>query len=349
MNRYKGLIKPLVIVVIVLLLSLYAIGLAIAAEPKAASSISVKINKKYIKYGDILSISGTLSPVVSGATINIYQRVTGSNDFVLLSNTTVDNQGAFSVNISSESSADIMASWAGDNENDGSQSTAIRVNVKPLVRVKSKGNTASIGKNTRIYGSVSPLHSGKRVWLQYLSGKKWLTLKSKLTDAGSAFSFRIKLNKLQTYKFRVKFYDEDHATGYGEKSVKVRWANPFGISSKYAKYLVVVKAQYKLYLIERGYVTKTFPVVVGKASTRTPSASWKIGEKNPRGGGVQGPLVLRLYRNGHYTRYGLHGTNQEYLLRRWPRGYSHGCIRLYNHDILWLSARVSVGTRVKTM
>lgn len=349
MNRYKCLIKPLIVIVIALILCFFATGLSLALEAKEASSLTLSSNKNSVQYGDTIRVSGSLSPVVSGVTINIYQRVVGATDFTLISNATVNDQGAFSVDISPTANADFMASWAGDSEHEAGQSAVVRVNVMPLVSIQHKGRTAAVHKKARIYGSVRPSHNGKKIWLQYLVGKTWRTSKSATTNANSQYSFKIAPKKLQTYRFRVLFYDDDHSRAYsGTKSIAVVWPNPFGVSSKYARYIVVVKARYKLYLIQHGNITRTFPVVVGKPSTRTPTASWKIGEKNPRGGGVQGPLVLRLYRGG-YTRYGIHGTNQEYLLRRWPRGYSHGCIRMYNRDVLWLSARVPIGTFVSTI
>jgi lipoprotein-anchoring transpeptidase ErfK/SrfK len=54
-----------------------------------------------------------------------------------------------------------------------------------------------------------------------------------------------------------------------------------------------------------------------------------------------GPLVLWYHRG-----YGIHGTNQEFLLDQPPRYYSHGCTRNYNANILWLWPRVPVGTPV---
>ncbi|MBM3148058.1 MAG: L,D-transpeptidase, partial [Actinobacteria bacterium] len=32
--------------------------------------------------------------------------------------------------------------------------------------------------------------------------------------------------------------------------------------------------------------------------------------------------------------------------RRFPRAFSNGCTRLYDHNVIWLYDRVPVGTRV---
>lgn len=38
---------------------------------------------------------------------------------------------------------------------------------------------------------------------------------------------------------------------------------------------------------------------------------------------------------------GIHGTNEPWLV---PGRPSHGCIRMRNRDILWLAARMPIGT-----
>jgi Uncharacterized protein conserved in bacteria len=51
----------------------------------------------------------------------------------------------------------------------------------------------------------------------------------------------------------------------------------------------------------------------------------------------------------YYRRQGgiaIHGTNEPWLLSRFPRPFSHGCARMYNAQALWLYARCPRGTRV---
>ncbi|MDO9439425.1 MAG: L,D-transpeptidase [Beijerinckiaceae bacterium] len=70
----------------------------------------------------------------------------------------------------------------------------------------------------------------------------------------------------------------------------------------------------------------------------------------PAAGGMEGgpknPLgarALYLYRNGVDTLYRIHGTNEDWSI---GQSISSGCIRLLNHDIIDLYARVPIGTRV---
>ncbi len=62
-----------------------------------------------------------------------------------------------------------------------------------------------------------------------------------------------------------------------------------------------------------------------------------INNSNP--GGPFGVLWMGLSK----PHYGIHGTNNPASI---GKNVSHGCIRMFNHDVLELSSRVPIGTRV---
>ena len=95
------------------------------------------------------------------------------------------------------------------------------------------------------------------------------------------------------------------------------------------------------YYYEGGKLRRVFPVVFGKPSTPTPVGRFAVYSKTAGPSAAFGPLVLWYHRG-----YGIHGTNQEYLLAQSWRYYSHGCTRNYNANIMWLWPRVPVGTPV---
>lgn len=86
---------------------------------------------------------------------------------------------------------------------------------------------------------------------------------------------------------------------------------------------------------------QTFPVAVGKPSTPSPVGSWAIRTKILYPGGVLGTRWLGL--SVPWGNYGIHGTNNPSSI---GHAVSNGCIRMFNHDIERLFARVSVGTPV---
>jgi len=114
--------------------------------------------------------------------------------------------------------------------------------------------------------------------------------------------------------------------------------------------IVIDKSDFKLYWVKNGVLVKAYPIAHGKPSTPTPSAIWRVGAKyftSP--GGIYGPRKLRLFRKVgstyEYTRYGIHGTNEPWVIGTQA---SHGCIRMRNSDILELFPQVPLGTMVQT-
>lgn len=114
--------------------------------------------------------------------------------------------------------------------------------------------------------------------------------------------------------------------------------------------IIVDKSDFKLYWVKNGVLVKSYPIAHGKPSTPTPSAIWRVGAKyytDP--GGVYGPRKMRLFKKVgstyEYTRYGIHGTNEPWVI---GTRASHGCIRMYNKDILELFPQVPMGTMVQT-
>lgn len=95
----------------------------------------------------------------------------------------------------------------------------------------------------------------------------------------------------------------------------------------------------RLTLFQDGRIISTYPVGVGKMVTPTPAGVFSIATKRPNPGGPFGVMWLGL----SVQHYGIHGTNNPASIG----GYvSHGCIRMYNRDVLQLASLVPIGTPV---
>ncbi|CFX82111.1 L,D-transpeptidase catalytic domain [Syntrophomonas zehnderi OL-4] len=86
---------------------------------------------------------------------------------------------------------------------------------------------------------------------------------------------------------------------------------------------------------------KTYPVAVGKPSTPTPPGNWTIVQKTVDPGGPFGARWMRL--SIPFGGYGIHGTNNPSSI---GKAVSHGCIRMYNNDVIELYDLVPIGTPV---
>ena len=98
-------------------------------------------------------------------------------------------------------------------------------------------------------------------------------------------------------------------------------------------------SQHQLKLFDGNRLIKAYPIAVGKILSPTPSGTYTIINKQHNPGGPFGVLWMGLSK----PHYGIHGTNNPASI---GKNVSHGCIRMFNHDVLELSSRVPVGTGV---
>lgn len=97
-----------------------------------------------------------------------------------------------------------------------------------------------------------------------------------------------------------------------------------------------------LTLFKDGSIFRTYPVAIGKMLTPTPKGTYRIKNKALNPGGPYGARWLGLSIPG--GGYGIHGTNNPSSI---GKNVSHGCVRMYNKDVIELFNLVGVGTPVK--
>lgn len=108
-----------------------------------------------------------------------------------------------------------------------------------------------------------------------------------------------------------------------------------------ASYSITVNTKTRrLHLLKDGKWIKSYPIATGKILTKTPEGTYRIINKQVNPGGPFGARWMGLNRKG----YGIHGTNNPSSI---GKAVSHGCIRMYNKDVIELFNLVGVGTKVK--
>lgn len=85
----------------------------------------------------------------------------------------------------------------------------------------------------------------------------------------------------------------------------------------------------------------TYPVAIGKPSTPSPIGNWVIVQKSINPGGPFGARWMRL--SVPWGGYGIHGTNNPSSI---GKAVSHGCIRMYNKDVIKIYDLTPIGTPV---
>ncbi|MBP1153803.1 MULTISPECIES: L,D-transpeptidase [unclassified Paenibacillus] len=103
--------------------------------------------------------------------------------------------------------------------------------------------------------------------------------------------------------------------------------------------IIVDLSTRQLHLLNDNIVVHSYPVAIGKILTQSPVGEYTIINKAPNPGGPFGAFWMGLSR----PHYGIHGTNNPASI---GQAVSHGCIRMYNSDVLALARLVPIGTRV---
>jgi lipoprotein-anchoring transpeptidase ErfK/SrfK len=107
-------------------------------------------------------------------------------------------------------------------------------------------------------------------------------------------------------------------------------------------YSIVINTKSRtLTLLKDGAPLKSYPAAVGKPSTPTPKGSYRIINKEVNPGGPFGVRWLGMNIPG--GGYGIHGTNDPSSI---GKSISHGCVRMFNNQVIELYNLVPVGTPV---
>jgi lipoprotein-anchoring transpeptidase ErfK/SrfK len=234
---------------------------------------------------------------------------------------------------------------------DGTVSSSAPQNVglrrRLALRVRAIEYQQIAGHEFKATGRVWPAAPGEKAMIEgSVNGGRWTPLTGATVRNGKVRT-TFRPPRGGRWRFRLTVGPRPGIDSGGRASatpMTVAGTNPHGVPRSAPDYLVQKISEASLYYYQYGKLVRLFPVVFGKPSTPTPIGSFHVYSKTAGPSAAFGPLVLWYYRG-----YGIHGTNEEYLLGRSWRYYSHGCTRNYNANILWLWGRIPVGTPVKNI
>jgi len=295
-----------------------------------------------VTQGERAAVSGRVAP--AAAVPVVVERLEGEA-WVPLVTLKSDRKGRFSAKLPLRLSSNLRVSVAtAEGTVQSSRRRAVALRRRVALTVSAPPLESISGRPFSVSGSVGGAPKGERVELQgSVNGKRFRTL-TKLAVRGGKVKATFTPPTGGRWRFRLVAAATPGQNVGGRATtavIDVHGSNPHGIPASASHYLVQQISQFKLYYYEDGKLRRVFPVVFGKASTPTPVGRFAVYSKTSGPSAAFGPLVLWYHRG-----YGIHGTNQEYLLDDPVRYYSHGCTRNYNVNILWLWPRVPVGTPV---
>jgi len=278
---------------------------------------------------------------IAGATVRLSRKAAGDAEFTLISTVVTDATGAISCRAAPRATTTYRADSFGDAEWSPASSEAT-VTVRPRLRLFAPA-TVYRGEPVRLTVLVAPAHPGAAVTIEMWSGDAWTQWRDATLDVGSRAALRWTADRAGRQAFRVSMAaDEEHAAGAsGVRRVRVQKPNPYGVPLGAARIVVVDLSQYKMYFFSYGREVRSFPCVLGRPSLPTPRGHFRIYAKGMNPGGPYGARIM-----SYHPPCAIHGTNEPWLLKRFPRNFSHGCTRLSNANAIWLYEHAPIGTPV---
>lgn len=318
---------------------------ALGAPAPAGLHVSSFAAPASVVVGERASISGRVAP--AAAVPVVIERLEG-DAWVPIAAVGSESDGRFSAGLPLRRSGNLRASVQAP---DGTVLPSRRRFVRAVRRVSLSVAPAPYqqiaGRPFRATGTIVPAEPGERAVIEgSVDGGRFRTLAT-VTVRGGRVNATFAPPSGGRWRFRLVAAarpGQDSGGIGAAPAMTVAGINPHGVPASAPHYLVQAISEFSLYYYEHGRLVRVFPVVFGAPATPTPVGSFRVYSKTAGPRAAFGPRVL-WYHGG----YGIHGTNQEYLLARAWRYYSHGCTRNYNANILWLWDRVPVGTQVRNI
>ena len=214
----------------------------------------------------------------------------------------------------------------------------------PVVTLKAPGSLW-LGDTVTLRVTVQPAVPGGVVAIESKVDGAWAPIAGGTLDEASRLSVAWQPDTYGFFRLRASLEaGVDHAAGVSAtRRVVVNRPNKHDVPYRFAHYIVIVVHEYKLYYYEHGKNVRAFNVALGRPGYRTPIGRFHIYGKRRPAGGALGACAMYYRQQGGIA---IHGTNEPWLLSRFPRPFSHGCARMYNAQARWLYARCPRGTRV---
>lgn len=320
---------------------------ALVAGPARAAelvTLTAAVSPAAVVYPSTASVSGDIS--VPGVAISLLARPAAGGDWTPAGSTVAAEDGVFRFDVRPSVTTDYRVVY----EDAGAvvAQAELRLLVRPRLTTSFPAGLW-LGGSVMVRGRVEPEHSGGTVHIDRRVAGVWQPFLSVTLDAESRFALPWTPGAFGYYRLRARMdADAEHDAGLARSElVIVNRPNAHDVPLRYARYIVIVRHEYRLYYYEHGALVRRFDVVLGRPGYRTPLGRFRIYGKRKPAGGALGACAMFYRRKGGIA---IHGTNQPGLVRRpAPRPYSHGCARMLNRQALWLYERAPVGTRVHNL
>lgn len=175
---------------------------------KLLGGLSCSLSTSSLSIGDSVTISGALTPAMTGEIITILD-----NDHALATViTNVDGSFEYSWTPSTADLYYLKASWSGDDEYEEALSAVTSLLVSKLstgLTCEATTSTLVIGEQVVLSGIINPIRSGVQVTIQQHINSGWITLNYVTTDTEGQYTYVWKPSTSGTYHVRMSVASDE--------------------------------------------------------------------------------------------------------------------------------------------
>jgi len=312
---------------------------ASSASPSATPALTVSASPATVTSGVPTVLTAQLG--IAGATLQLSRRAAGANESTVVGVFFTNALGSLTYSTFPRVTTTYFLDYAGDALWLPA-SAEVTVTVRPRVTLSATARVYR-GENARLSVQVRPAHPGAMVSIELWRDGGWIRWRDVTLNDQSGAVCRWRADQAGLQPFRVTMAaDQAHAAGAsGVRRVRVEKPNPYGVPIAAKRIVVVDLSQYRMYYFSYGHVVRSFPCVLGRPSLPTPRGHFRIYAKGMNPGGPYGARIM-----SYHPPCAIHGTDEPWLLKRFPRNFSHGCTRLANANAIWLYDHAPIGTPV---
>ncbi len=355
MRRRRNLITMLVLAAAVALLA--AATVAAAGEPSgspaavaepapspsptATPALTITAAPATLTAGDGATLTVRL-PGLPNATVTLSRQAAGATGFGVVGPLVTNALGVATCRVLPRETTTYRVEYAGDGVQWLSASAEVTVSVRPRVTFSATARVYR-GDRARLAVAVRPAHPGATVTVEQWKDGAWAEWRSLQLGDDSRAQLTWRPGSVATLPLRVVMpADAGHLEGRSRaRKVAVIKPNPYDVPVGAKGIIVVDISQYRLHFFSYGRELRSFPCVTGRPSLPTPIGHFKIYARGMWPGGPYGARIM-----SYHPPCAIHGTNEPWLLSRFPRNFSHGCTRLANGNAIWLYDHAPLGTPV---
>ena len=353
MRGRRNLITMLVLAAVVALLAVAAVAAASesvaspgatadpAPSPTATPALTLAVSSETVTAGDVAKLTLCL-PDVPGATLQLSRKAAGAAGFRAVGPLVTSAAGVATYRVLPRETTTYRVDYAGDGVQWLPAAAEVTVSVRPRVTLCASTRVYR-GDRAGLAVTVRPAHPGATVGVERWKDGAWAEWRSLQLGADSRARLTWRTDAVGTLPLRVVMpADTGHLEGRSRvRRVAVVEPNPYDVPIGAKGIIVVDISQYRLHFFSYGREVRSFPCVTGRPSLPTPLGHFKIYARGMWPGGPYGARIM-----SYHPPCAIHGTNEPWLLKRFPRNFSHGCTRLANANAIWLYDHAPLGTPV---